>query len=462
MNGVLSFVWGLLGLGIMIFIHELGHFIAARIVKIEVEVFAIGWGKAIKRWKRGTTEYRINVFPLGGYCRMKGSKDLEKALKDEKNEFGAIEPGSLFSVSPFKRIVTYLCGPLANLLFAIILFIPYFMIGYQAQVDPNRIAITSDYHQLFMNADDYVSPAAKSGVKTGDFILAVDTITTNDFQTLQEVLASRKPSEAAVFTIERSGQTQEISVFPDYDVDQRRPIFGVTSYVEPVVASVEPLSPEAAAGLRSGDTIIGIQQQPVRNTLDLSVALSEDPSEINLSVIHEGNSVPAEVIFHPERGEDGAMILQFSIRRQTTHIPGKPFTTAFASSFKETFALMGQTYVAIPALIIGRYDVNEVLAGPLRISYLIGNMANTGMKSGIINGLRTIVWLLAIVSVSLAAANLLPIPALDGGLILVSIVEFIRRKPVRPRTYARLQNIGALFILLLFIIALIGDVRSFF
>ena len=109
----------------MVSIHELGHFLAAKASSITVEVFAYGWGKPLRTWRRGETEFRINMFPIGGYCRLKGADDLGRALANGNNEFTHIEQGSLFAAPPLKRIFTYIAGPLANLIFAFIIFAFY-------------------------------------------------------------------------------------------------------------------------------------------------------------------------------------------------------------------------------------------------------------------------------------------------------------------------------------------------
>jgi len=459
MNTAVSFIIGFIGIGIMVLVHETGHFFAAKIMNIEVEVFAIGWGKALKRWKRGKTEYRINLFPLGGYCRLKGSKDLERAIASKDDSYGALEDGSLFKAHPLKRIFTYVGGPLANVLLAIVLFVPYFMIGYTTQVDPAKIIVTSDYPRLLSIQGLIPTDASRAGLQTGDTIQSVDGIAITDFQQLQQVLASRPLDKSALFRVERSGVVETISIMPAYDSKARKPVFGVASYIEPVVAYVELLSPESAAGLSVGDRIVEVQNKLVSNTFDIAETLVDNPSEIHMVVERQGKLV--SIHFTPGHDTQGNALLQFGLARKTVWREGSNIFSALGFSVRETFGMIGETYAAIPRILFGLLDVGQVLAGPLRISYVIGDMAHTGIRSGLANGLRTICWILSIVSVSLAAANLLPIPALDGGMILLGIYEMAAGRLVKPRMYARLQMIGALFIILLFIIASIGDIRFF-
>ena len=127
MGSLFSFAIGLALIAIMITVHETGHFLAAKAVEVTVETFAIGWGKAVKRWYSKGVEYRINIFPLGGYCQLKGGDSNEA--------------GSLFAVSPLKRIVVFLAGPLFNILLAILILTPFFMLNYEEAVFPNKIVI---------------------------------------------------------------------------------------------------------------------------------------------------------------------------------------------------------------------------------------------------------------------------------------------------------------------------------
>ena len=460
MNMAVSFIVGFIGIGIMVTVHELGHFIAAKASSITVEVFAFGWGKSLYKWIRGETEFRINMFPVGGYCRMKGSDDLERALSRGEDRLTQIEKGSLFAAHPLKRMGTYLAGPLANIFFALLVFVPFFLMGYDSMSDPNRIIVTSDYPALFSITEGASTPAAMGGLRTGDVIVSVDGVETPDFQRLQEVLASRPAGRKALFLVEREQFRFELSIEPKTDPNTNRVLFGVTSYVPPVVASVEPLSPESVAGLTVGDRIVAIQGKQVDNSLDIAQVLRESPSEIDMQVMRETGG-PFPLHFIPYRNTEGEVQLNFSLARTSMHHTGNNLPTAMGNSIKQTFSIIGSTFAFIPTLFTGTLQADEVLAGPLRLSYLIGDMTNSSMHSGIYNGLRMVCYLLGVVSVSLAVANLLPIPALDGGLVLLTLIELIRGKPLPPRLYMRIQMIGTFFIIGLMLLAVISDIRYF-
>ena len=159
---------------------------------------------------------------------------------------------------------------------------------------------------------------------------------------------------------------------------------------------------------------------------------------------------------------DGTAQLQFTLQRSVSYHEGKTFPAALKESGKQVFATIGSTFALIPSLFTGILQPEEVLSGPLRLSYLIGDMTNSSLRTGILNGIRMVFYLLGMVSVSLAVANLLPIPALDGGLVLLSTLELIRGKLLSPKTYLRIQTIGVYVIIVLMILAVIGDFRYFF
>jgi regulator of sigma E protease len=460
MTTAISLFIGFIGIGIMVSIHELGHFLAARASSITVEVFAFGWGKPLRSWRKGETEFRINVFPVGGYCRLKGADDLGRALANGQNEFAHIEQGSLFAASPLQRIFTYAAGPLANLIFALIIFIPFFLIGYDTFVDPSKIIVTSDYPALFGANDSETVPASKAGILTGDVILSVDGIDTPDFQTLQSVLASREKEVKAHFIVLREHQRLEFFIEPRYEATSKRVLFGLTSYIEPIVASIEALSPESMAGLEIGDRIIGLQQKPVGNALDIANILLDEPSVISMEVKKKNGTI-ARFDFIPYKNSEGTLKLQFTLQKTPTRIEGFSFGSALIKSISQTISLVGSTFALIPSLFSGKFKMDEVLSGPIRLSYVIGDMTGSSMRSGFSSGLRMICYILGMVSVSLAVANLLPIPALDGGLILLSAVELIRGKPLSPKAFVRFQTFGVAFILLLMVFALIGDFKFF-
>jgi regulator of sigma E protease len=432
MGSLFSFAIGLALIAIMITVHETGHFLAAKAVGVTVETFAIGWGKAVKRWYSKGVEYRINIFPLGGYCQLKGGDSNEA--------------GSLFAVSPLKRIVVFLAGPLFNILLAILILTPFFMLNYEEAVFPNKIVISSDYPLLFSSFD----AAQKGGLKTGDTIIAINGHKVEDFDQIQTILAKEKKGSVTTFKIIRDNKELEFSFEGIYDTQERKMMFGISYFLEPIVGYVEELSPEQLASLKVDDKIVAAQGKAVYNTFDLLSLLEDNPSLVTFDVIDK-NGIFKQVTFLPQKGQDGNFQYYFSFKREITQKSGSSFIVAFKNSLNESLHAFVDTFRLIPQL----FQKNEnTIAGPIRISFILGSMRK--------NGLRTLLHLVGSVSISLAAANCLPIPGLDGGSVLLSLIELIIGKSIPRKLYMGFQSVGLFFLLLLMVFVIGSDLRFLF
>lgn len=453
MDGMISFIIGFLGIALMVTVHETGHFLAARAVGITVETFAIGWGKALKRWYKGEVEYRINIFPLGGYCKLKGSEDLKRSIDSGDGQFKQVEPGSLFAVSPARRILTYLAGPIFNLLFAALIFIPYFALDYEAVAYPNRIVLTSDYPTTFQTDVGAKHAARDGGMLTGDTIIRIGNTAVRNFSDIQEALAIQEAGNPTRFLVQRGAQEVELQITGIINEETGKPFFGISFYLEPIVGSIDPLSPEAIAGLSPGDRILSTQGHTVGNTMALLERLADNPTVISLEVVQQ-DGTQKSITYSPSRGTDGNALFGFTFARSTEHRAGLGLIASVTAALKETVISVIDTITLIPRMFSSAYTLDDVVAGPVRISYVIGEMRNAG--------LRAVLHLMAMVSISLATANLLPIPGLDGGSILLSIVEMIRGKSVSPRMYVRFQSVGVMLLLFLMLFVIAGDIRFLF
>ena len=453
MSGLFSFLIGFFAIALMVTVHETGHFFAARMVGITVETFAIGWGRALKRWRSGGVEYRINLFPLGGYCKLKGSEDLRRSLDEGGIRFEEIEAGSLFYVPPVKRIITYLAGPLANLMFATLIFIPFFALDHEVAVFPNKIVLTSDYPAIFETDNSQPHAARDGGLQSGDVVIKVGDVPTVDFSGIQQQLARQETGVPTSFTVRRGTRELRFEVLGVERFDTGKPFFGISYYLEPIVGMVDQLSPEAVAGLVAGDRITAAQGIAVDTTWDLLEAVSENPQIVVLEVLDPSGD-RRELRFSPHRDNEGSIKLSFAFSRKIEQREGLTLPESFTSAVIETVNTSIETLMILPRLLGGGFALNEVVAGPLRISYVIGETRNAG--------LRALLHLMAMVSVSLAAANLLPIPGLDGGAILLSLLEMIRGKTVSPRMYVRFQSLGFAFLMVLMVMVVAGDLRFIF
>ncbi|RLD32760.1 MAG: RIP metalloprotease RseP, partial [Bacteroidetes bacterium] len=200
---------GIIGLDIVVLVHELGHLFAAKLMGISVETFSIGMGKKLFSFVYGETEYRISIFPIGGYCKMKGEKQFNKAVRDKASSI-EYEKGSIFSAAPIKRIITYLSGPLFNIIFSIIVLSLIWSVGFKIHTYSNKIILLSDYSEIFGDGEN---PADTSGLMTGDVIIRIGNKTIQNYSDLQEIIYGA-PGKNLSLVVNRNSKDVNISVTP--------------------------------------------------------------------------------------------------------------------------------------------------------------------------------------------------------------------------------------------------------
>ncbi|WP_320130392.1 RIP metalloprotease RseP [uncultured Sphaerochaeta sp.] len=446
MNTVISlagkYLIGLIGIGLVVIIHELGHLFVARLCGISVEVFSFGMGPRIWGKQFHATEFRISLFPFGGYCRMKGSDDLTRALDRNSKTFEHAENGSLFSVHPIKRFFTYFAGPLANILFAIILYTCLAAIPYSVLSTKPVIATVNSYPALF--GANTTSPAYFGGLRTGDTVLTFDNKEIRDWEELEELLES-STQDSHSFLIERDHTNLTFSIVPEQTENGSR--YGLSRCQIPIVGSVRPHTPEKKAGLKAGDVIIGCNGHQIANDLDLLTALSLENTSTQLKVLRSGQVY--ELSFEPNKDETGKGDWSFALAADTRKITDASFDLRIGIA--TTFSMTWNTIHSLYLILTGKSaDVRQQFTGMARAALMIGDITSLGLEANTFSGIRALLYLLGVVSISLAIGNMLPLPAFDGGQMLIGLYETISKKRVQPRHYWVLQLIGFLAVILIF------------
>lgn len=358
---------GLICLCFLIFFHELGHFLAAKLFKIKVESFSIGMGPILFHKTIKGTDYRLSLLPFGGYCGIKGEKDFQEALKNNYSKIEG-EKDSMYGSNPFKRAAIGFAGPFFNFLFAFLAFTVIFLAGYTTYSYSNKIIIASDLDSSIE------SQAGKAGLKTGDEIIKINNKKIEDFSDI-------------IFEIsKRPDENIEISVLRDEEIIQ----FSVHSILDK----------------SSGTGKIGI-------------------------------SADTTTLFKKE-------------------IKSENFFLAAKDGFLESLNMAFLTLKGIFTLFKG-VDLKNQVSGPARVADMIGEVvsesASQGKKAVFINLLN----FMALISISLFLMNILPIPVLDGALILFALIEGIFKIRLHPKFYYYIQFIGIFIIVIIFIIGLSGD-----
>ena len=443
----------LLVLGPLIFVHELGHFLVAKAVGIQVLRFSLGFGRPIIAWVRNGTEYWISWIPLGGYVKMAGLDDEGPQDKLEGGKSAIpIDPTRTYDSKPLPaRMAVILAGVTMNLLFAFLIYATL----YATRGEP-RMAITPvdsiDVSRLPSGGEPLAT------IKRGDVIARVngDTITTWD-GVYDRLLDG--PRDAR---IEVAGRGEPIAVQLPADETQRaRVVFSLRPLALARIGIVAPGQPAAKARLRLGDLIVRANGDTVRSWDEMVRQIRANPGKpLALDVLRDDSIIQVTVTPEAETQKDSAgneitrgVIGASADPRGPTVREQVSLGTAIVDGARQTVFQVTGIAVMLKRLVTGQVSTREV-GGPILIAQMSGQMARLGID-----------WLLgflAFFSVSLAVLNLLPIPVLDGGHFLFLIVEAIRRKPLSPQLRLRLTQLGMFVVLAIMVLAISNDVLRFF
>lgn len=462
---MVNIVIGLIGLGLVVFLHELGHLLAAKSVGISVEAFSVGWGRKIWGKRYGETEYRISWLPIGGYCKMKGEHALLKAWHTKSSRI-EVEEGDFYAATPIHRMWVLLAGPLINFLFAIIVLAAIAIVGYSIQTFPNRIVLAADY-----GAEN--TAAADAGLETGDRIVAIDGETVETFRDVQTAIG-QAAQETLRITVERDGagengsggtpqggdpQRIDLTIRPALDTTTGAGRIGVYPWVQPTIGEVESGSAADLAGIRSGDTIVAVEGIPVPHSIAVEDRIASVRSgRVTLTIDRDGSERSINVI--PDFTEAGVPRLGIRYQTLTVRTPQYGVVGGLAQGVRESFETLRLTLRGIGLLFRG-VDLNQALMGPVRITYMVGEVATMGMAGGIGRAFLSFFNFLSLISITLFFMNLLPIPVLDGGQIVLSLVEVVTRRPLHPRFVYHYQLVGNVIIIGLMFFALFNDILYF-
>ena len=443
---VFKILFGLIGLSLVVVIHEAGHFIAARLSGINVEAFSIGWGKVLfaRRWKG--TEYRISLFPLGGYCKMQGEQALVQAWENHAREVEC-DKGDMYAASFWKRIIVSLSGPFMNLVFACLIFFAIAFIGYRIYYYPSRIVSASEY----TGRTDY--PADKSGLVTGDIVLKIDGESISRFDELQEKIALNAQNTVEL-TVKREGKQMIIPITPELNRQTGAGFIGIYPWIDPVIRSVHEDSLLAPLGLRRGDRITNINKIPIHHAVEFSSIIENQKVE-SLTIIRDGSSKTLDMT---QAAKIEQTKIQFDFREDRT--PAFRPLFSMAEAWRETVRTL-VTSVKGLALLFKGIDLQSAVSGPLRITYITGDLAFSGFQNSAAEGFLTFFRFIALINIALFVMNLLPIPVLDGGQILLFLVEGIFRKRPNPQIIYRYQLLGTIIVFGLILFATMNDILFF-
>ena len=429
-------------LGILIFVHELGHFLVAKRSGVGVLKFSLGFGPKLVGVKRGETEYLLSAFPLGGYVKMIGEDPADASVE-------AADPARSFSqksVATRARII--LAGPAANLLLPVLIFWGVFAIVGQPYFPP------------IVGAPDAGSPAAQAGLLPGDRVQALNGVPIERWTDVDAAVQA-SAGTPLTFTLMRDGRAFDVRltpravVTPDiFGQDTQTWDLGLHPLLSTRIGQVLPGHVAEQAGLRSGDRIVALNGTPVVEWEQLAKTIHESPGKpVRLTVERDGRRFDVLVTPRPTKqqtasGEEEIGLIGIGPAPESHYQRLNP-VTALVAGVKETARLSALIVQGFVKLIQGRISP-KTIGGPILITQMAGEVVQRGTVQ--------LLSFTALLSINLAILNLLPIPVLDGGHLLFSLIEWLRGKPVSLRKREIAQQVGMVLLVGLMIFAFYNDI----
>ncbi len=426
----MTLIYFLIVIGILVFVHEFGHFIMAKRAGVRVEKFSLGMGPAIPglRFKKGDTEYVISALPLGGYVKMAGENPDEEPT-------GAAD--EFQSKTVWQRALIAFTGPFTNIVLAFVVMPFVFMVGTYTLGTPKVGYIEKG------------SPAETAGIEVGDVIEKVNGRRVTDGEKAEMLIAVNPDTDISVL-VDRNGEKKTLALRPKLDTEQKIGVSGLYPDFPAEVGRVMPGYPAEKAGFKENDKIIAVDGQKIYywNQFSTMVKKSEG-KELLITVEREGKEMQISTV---PKEDQGRYVLGIE---PVVRLMFKKYgiIDSLSLGFDKTVEFIDITFLTLKKLLTFNLSI-KTLGGPVMIAQMSGKAAAAGLSS--------FLSLLAMISISLGILNLLPIPILDGGLILFLIIEAIRRKPLSRKVMERAQSIGAAVLITLIAVVSYNDVMRMF
>ncbi|CUT05067.1 RIP metalloprotease RseP [Candidatus Kryptobacter tengchongensis] len=426
-------------IGVLVLVHEFGHFIAAKLSKMRVEVFSIGFGTRLIGKRIGETDYRISAFPLGGYVKIAG-------MVDESLDTGFLgskpEPYEFRSRPFYQKFFVITAGVIMNMLLAVFLFWAVFMVQGKTFRDVNEVGY------IVPN-----SPAFEAGFKEGDKVLTLNGKRINYWDDIIRIAFVDDLSKDLLFEVQRDGEKKFILIprekIPEFSSEE---ILGILpKHIETMVMAVEPGRPAEKIGIQPKDVIISANDERIYSPSQLtSIIRSNAGKEITLKIKRNDKIFEQKVTPDPD-GRIGVQItgIYNGPVKKESYNP----IEALWIGVRETYRVSALTISGIKQLITGKIPIQKGIAGPIRIAKFATQSADIGFTA--------FLGFMAILSISLAFLNIFPFPGLDGGHLAILIIEGIIRKELSYKVKIAIQQVGIVILIILMIFVLYNDIVHF-
>jgi len=427
-----NIVIALIVLSVIIVIHELGHFLVAKFFKIKVETFSVGFGPRLLGFKRGETDYRISAFLLGGYVKMAGETPSD-TITGEAYEF--------LSKPKWQRFLVAVAGPAMNVFLAVGLVMGLYLYG----TDVPEFVLG----QAVIGIVEPASPAEKAGLMPGDLVVSLDGKEKPDWQAVQNDFLT-SPGRTIPIVVERAGRRIQTTITPERRGREDAGYAGMLPVIRTVVRAVQPNSPAMAAGVKPGDEIIRVNGVDLRNSgRTIQQAIQETTEKtFPITVVRNENQRQEVVLDVTPVLRDGRKMIGIDVPFPTVHMKLGLFGSLQKSieTNKENAVLIFQ----VIGRLIKRQASLRQLDGPVGIVAVSGQAYEAGLD--------TLLNFMAVISLNLGILNILPIPILDGGVILLLVIESLMGHDLSLRMKERIVQASFVFLLMLTVIVLYNDV----
>lgn len=416
--------------GILVFVHEFGHFFMAKLVGIRVEVFSFGYGKRLFGFKKGDTDYRVSLIPMGGYVKFPGEEVLEKERE--------VEPGDFMAAKRWQRLLTIVMGPVMNVLLAIVLVAAINMVGAPVPVYQSQTPVIG-----WIEPD---SPAEKTDLQIDDEILSIDSQRTKTWSDV-ELAVGTKPKRIIKIEVKRGEEIFNVDLLTEGKTIHEMGYAGFFGKILTEIKMLVPDAPAEKAGLKPGDVILEIDGRPAYYFQFVEMIQPNPNVELNFR-IQRGEDILDIPVTPRLKGDIGEIgILQVIEFKEES----LGFFAAFNQSIKSNVRLTFLVINFIKDLITGEATARQ-LGGPIEIA----SLSYTALRMGL---LAMMSWI-ALISLQLGIINLFPIPVLDGGQILVISLEGIFRRDFSPKVKQIVMQIGFAIFIVLIVFVILNDVAK--
>ena len=424
-------------LGFMILIHEFGHYAVAKWLGVRVEQFAIGFGKRLIGFRKGDTDYRINAIPLGGYVKMSGENPMDQRTDD---------PKEFLNHSRWHRFLIAIAGPAMNILLAVFLLTVVYMVHYEYPVYLDKPAVVQGVRKD--------SPAQQAGIQAGDRIIKIDGIENPTWEQVQpKVWLS--PNQPLEVSIQRGNQVLQKTLLPKAVTSSEVGSVGWFPEEPVVVGRLDPDLPAAKAGMKENDRIVALNGKTVPSIESMIESLQQTKSQpVDLQVERGGQMLNFHlqpVLSQTEDPKEQRYRLGF-VNKGVTKVSQLPFTQALSLSLEQN-KKYSYMILELAKKMVQRKISMRAISGPIGIAQDAGYAAQQ-------KGWTPLMELTAGISLNLGIFNLLPIPILDGGVILFLLIEGLMRRDISMTIKERVYQAAFVFLVLFAVMVIYNDLMK--